>query len=79
MSLVTPYAGVWIEMRNSFLTYQQGICHSLRGSVDWNKNIEPEQVTKIVTPYAGVWIEILKINEIKKKRKSLPTRECGLK
>ena len=31
---VTPYAGVWIEIRNSFLTYQQGICHSLRGSVD---------------------------------------------
>ena len=23
--MVTPYAGVWIEMRNSFLTYQQGM------------------------------------------------------
>ena len=33
---VTPYAGVWIEMYNLLSNLVWAICHSLRGSVDWN-------------------------------------------
>ena len=32
-----------------------------------------------VTPLAGVWIEIVKVARFTGSRKSLPSRECGLK
>ena len=32
-----------------------------------------------VTPFAGVWIEILCKNPAEKLKRSLPSRECGLK
>ena len=31
---VTPYAGVWIEIEEIDRLLEQGVCHSLRGSVD---------------------------------------------
>ena len=33
----------------------------------------------LVTPYAGVWIEIILDKSVPDPKKSLPTRECGLK
>ena len=78
IKLVTPYAGVWIEMvtTNSVaVTY----CHSLRGSVDWNKWEKCFFKLFLVTPYAGVWIEIQPKQVAKFLERSLPTRECGLK
>ena len=55
--------------------------HSLHGSVDWNI-IKPyiRINTNKVTPFTGVWIEILLHRKPKIRfRKSLPSRECGLK
>ena len=59
MANVTPYAGVWIEMRNSFLTYQQGIYVTPYAGV-WIEiqMCKEEKIMIFVTPYAGVWIEI---------------------
>ena len=34
--LVTPYAGVWIEIDIGFTFEKITTSHSLRGSVDWN-------------------------------------------
>ena len=56
--IVTPYAGVWIEMSVCQNDSWQRTCHSLRGSVDWNYSVEQRFQTFLVTPYAGVWIEM---------------------
>ena len=55
---VTPYAGVWIEISESFEKVQCCLRHSLRGSVDWNDVYGGWKPNPYVTPYAGVWIEI---------------------
>ncbi len=34
--MVTPFAGVWIEMAIVLILAQRSFRHSLRGSVDWN-------------------------------------------
>ena len=56
---VTPYAGVWIEIR-------YGIVESLNATVTPYAGVWIEMVlmvvmcsTDSVTPYAGVWIEII--------------------
>ena len=56
---VTPYAGVWIEIRNIWTDPATNTSHSLRGSVDWNHTFICIICSIIVTPYAGVWIEIM--------------------
>ena len=53
--------------------------HSLRGSVDRNTKNNVEKYRDIVTPFAGVWIEIAPELSIRNVRRSLPSRECGLK
>ena len=45
-------------MRNSFLTYQQGIVTPYAGVwIEMAKDVVNNAI-HIVTPYAGVWIEI---------------------
>ena len=61
--LVTPFAGVWIEMIVPVSSLKTSICHSLRGSVDWNNTYHVINQFNYVTPFAGVWIEILWIEE----------------
>ena len=56
--LVTPFAGVWIEMEQRRKQLTISSRHSLRGSVDWNKGFIPKGSCIGVTPFAGVWIEI---------------------
>ena len=66
-------------MRNLSLD-RTAICHSLRGSVDWNKKSFHIATNNRVTPYAGVWIEIIyAVGMTYSCVTSLPTRECGLK
>ena len=76
---VTPHAGVWIE-----------IDHSLRldllGQVTPHAGVWIEILClrrnchiRCVTPHAGVWIEIKNCLDVLMMKKSLPTRECGLK
>ena len=56
--LVTPYAGVWIEMYAEFL--EQFGCRVTPYAGVWIEIAESggESDDSKVTPYAGVWIEI---------------------
>ena len=57
--LVTPFAGVWIEILSLALFISNTGSHSLRGSVDWNyTSLNIRLCNWNVTPFAGVWIEI---------------------
>ena len=78
--MVTPYAGVWIEIvekvwddNNDQVTPYAGVWIEI-------KTVNIHITGSMVTPYAGVWIEI---NHIPRETidiiVSLPTRECGLK
>ena len=76
---VTPYAGVWIEIKlkswcesNKLVTPYAGV---------WIEILPNHQFLQLfcVTPYAGVWIEIQCVQQPLGNDQSLPTRECGLK
>ena len=57
---VTPFVGVWIEIKIGLLLCDYLHSHSLRGSVDWNRDTEiPKMIWAEVTPFVGVWIEII--------------------
>ena len=77
--MVTPRAGVWIEIpQMAHLSMLPSV--TPRAGV-W---IEMECVEKIrrdvqVTPRAGVWIEMKNCVIFMTTIKSLPVRECGLK
>ena len=59
MVIVTPFAGVWIEIQILQKSNRYRNSHSLRGSVDWNSEMDGRKCWEYVTPFAGVWIEIL--------------------
>ena len=69
---VTPYAGVWIEIRIVIYPVLYVHCHSLRGSVDWNSYKISRKTIKFVTPYAGVWIEIVILQHARTRHKVTP-------
>ena len=77
LSLPTRECG--LKSLTRLLSCQRGHRHSLRGSVDWNKDKGWKILTFWVTPYAGVWIEISLSRLFSINSMSLPTRECGLK
>ena len=56
--LVTPLAGVWIEICQSISLGLSPQSHSPCGSVDWNIITTSVIFVASVTPLAGVWIEI---------------------
>ena len=62
MRIVTPCVGVWIEIVRFPVTRSCIVCHSLRGSVDWNAISYTEKSCRLVTPCVGVWIEMLYIS-----------------
>ena len=76
---VTPYAGVWIEIRETATQPTRLIVTPYAGvwiEIYYKRGEFPQFC---VTPYAGVWIEIL-LNALRSCIiRSLPTRECGLK
>ena len=77
--MVTPYAGVWIEIR--YLTII-GLPINVTPYAGVRIEIQTTQMNRQsawVTPYAGVWIEIKNYKDFQKWKLSLPTRECGLK
>ena len=56
--LVTPYAGVWIEiLRNLNVTKRTCVTPYAGVWIEINKHLDIQD-SCIVTPYAGVWIEI---------------------
>ena len=79
-NLVTPFAGVWIEIvyskhgsKNHSVTPFAGVWIGILSRRKRRKE-------SAVTPFAGVWIEIrlLPLSYVISAQ-SLPSRECGLK
>ena len=77
--MVTPFAGVWIEMGYHDLNASNMPVTPFAGV--WIEIAKrPAQVGRsIVTPFAGVWIEIDMQKGSLFDASSLPSRECGLK
>ena len=77
--MVTPYAGVWIEIEMTDIQEKLNVSLPTRECGLKLEILRQISISEMVTPYAGVWIEIyitwLNINT----NASLPTRECGLK
>ena len=79
MEVVTPLAGVWIEILPAASVSNQHSVTPLAGV--WIE-IAPYIISPpaaIVTPLAGVWIEMRKCRLTAIFLTSLPLRECGLK
>ena len=79
MIFVAPYAGAWIEMqRTAYLNCSRNVAPYAGAWIEI-PILRYEQFALTVAPYAGAWIEI-SVREYKRaKKKSLPTRERGLK
>ncbi len=78
--IVTPLAGVWIEMGNPSWSRCGRAVTPLAGV--WIEMITSYVVSDAVsvTPLAGVWIEIICLTAgTAENSPSLPLRECGLK
>ena len=56
--IVTPLAGVWVEIEGCWRNCNPEWCHSPCGSVGWNVWRKGHQWHKYVTPLAGVWVEM---------------------
>ena len=77
--IVTPYAGVWIEIgMDASARVNAASLPTRECGLKLVQKIHPNTVL-VVTPYAGVWIEIVNAEELNDLFESLPTRECGLK
>ena len=77
--MVTPFAGVWIEIeweryteKGILVTPFAGVWIEIRPVMDY-------LILSAVTPFAGVWIEINACKRVSPSLLSLPLRECGLK
>ena len=77
--IVTPLAGVWIEITGYDENAEKG--ESLPSRECGLKYMMDDGMDEydMVTPLAGVWIEILRLSVVRKTIESLPSRECGLK
>ena len=77
---VTPFAGVWIEILELQRGYH-GVSVTPFAGV-WIEMVSSRTLNLYmsVTPFAGVWIEIPTGKRwCMPSRRSLPSRECGLK
>ena len=77
--LVTPFAGVWIEIGSQWkpgwiaqVTPFAGVWIEIACGVSVYESA-------VVTPFAGVWIEMMQYPLKQACSPSLPSRECGLK
>ena len=78
--VVTPFAGVWIEIVLSKERYFVRLCHSLRGSVDWNTGVQQNGYQTITSlPSRECGLKYSYIYWSIWEDESLPSRECGLK
>ena len=77
---VTPYAGVWIEIKLTSIVFpvKSGVTPYAGVWIEISK-VDNKPMSGSVTPYAGVWIEIIILAAYRCCTESLPTRECGLK
>ena len=78
-SPVTPYAGVWIEIRLKRSLQKMVTVTPYAGVWIEIDRSTGKTTSFLVTPYAGVWIEIKNTHRLGGCKQSLPTRECGLK
>ncbi len=79
LHIVTPLAGVWIEIVIPIMTLQLETLVTPLAGVWIEIHIHTYNLAIAVTPLAGVWIEIPLENVVSVKIMSLPSRECGLK
>ena len=78
--MVTPLAGVWIEIGVPINQENYNLVTPLAGVWIEIYDVQSSYPYVMVTPLAGVWIEILTSPlESSTGRSSLPLRECGLK
>ncbi len=79
-SLVTPRAGVWIEIPPSSALRSTGSVTPRAGVWIEIVLVEIDAVGEMVTPRAGVWIEIIAGTRTAiRPIMSHPVRVCGLK
>ena len=77
---VTPCVGVWIEIPYSAFAFSSAVCHSLRGSVDWNWSASSCCFWSSCHSLRGsVDWNSPKIVSFPDLKSSLPAWECGLK
>ena len=80
IGVVTPCAGVWIEMSSEVtIKYVGSMSLPVRECGLKSFWLRSQSCICMVTPCAGVWIEILDITCQFLGNESLPVRECGLK
>ena len=79
VKLVTPLAGVWVEIIYANHLLPTVVVTPLAGVwveiTEYNK----DGVIDLVTPLAGVWVEMDEHFFGEHRKSSLPLRECGLK
>ena len=80
LSTVTPFVGVWIEIKRRKQRGSKGSCHSLRGSVDWNQSLYQMNYNTARHSLRGsVDWNLNMLAAAVDLAKSLPSWECGLK
>ena len=77
--LVTPLAGVWIEIGLNWGGILLATVTPLAGVWIEIYGVQASHPLYSVTPLAGVWIEIISMKQTIVAKLSLPSRECGLK
>ena len=77
---VTPFVGVWIEIRLQLLWFQFVYSHSLRGSVDWNDPSRRDAIYQSASlPSWECGLKFYIYLAVISYFWSLPSWECGLK
>ena len=76
---VTPFAGVWIEISDIVSQIAKHGVTPFAGVWIEIAMALFVPIKRLVTPFAGVWIEIYNYTVKLQVRRSLPSRECGLK
>ena len=77
--LVTPLAGVWIEIGRCSQSARRTRVTPLAGVWIEIAKRANQRLLSLVTPLAGVWIEMHNLSFEWQFTQSLPLRECGLK
>ena len=77
--IVTPFAGVWIEISICRIISLASLSLPSRECGLKSADLPIRSGCPSVTPFAGVWIEIRPVLCISTAILSLPSRECGLK
>ena len=70
--MVTPYAGVWIEISEHDLIFQKILSLPTRECGLKFRHLSRQEPRISVTPYAGVWIEIRQLMNVEQPKQVTP-------